>query len=79
MVLAAILPSHFFNQMIQNNSDETRELTAEELIQVSGGMAWEGYRQSDNIQDLRGCTPMYIFINPGSGDAASCDNPRFRN
>jgi hypothetical protein len=79
IVSTAISPGHSSIEMISNKSDEMRELTAEELTQVSGGLAWEGYRQSDNIQDLRGCTPMDTYINPGSGTAASCDNPRFRN
>jgi len=55
------------------------ELTEEEMALVSGGMKWEGYPESDNVEDVRGCTPMDIFINPGSGHAHDCTNPRFRN
>jgi len=49
------------------------------MDQVRGGIRWEGYRMSDNVEDVRGCTPMDIYINPGSGRAHSCSNPRFRN
>ena len=65
--------------MSSSHNEGLRELTADELDQVAGGLAWQGHRESDNILDLRGCTPMDIYINPGSGTAANCNNPRFRN
>ena len=60
-------------------STEPCELTSVEVDEVSGGLRWKGHRMSDNVEDVRGCTPMDIYINPGSGRAHSCTNPRFRN
>lgn len=55
------------------------ELTPEQCRQVRAGLKWEGHRMSDNVHDMRGCTPLSAFINPGSGVPASCNNPRLRN
>ncbi|WP_141100662.1 hypothetical protein [Roseateles aquatilis] len=64
---------------MQSKDIELMEVDMNLLGEVCGGLDWEGYRMSENVEDVRGCTPMENYINPGSGHAASCDNPRFRN
>jgi hypothetical protein len=52
-----------------------RQLNPQEMEMVSGGLQWEGLRQSTNVVDWR-YPPV---INPGSGYTGSQSNRRYIN